>query len=70
MVEEIESFHINDTWELVELPKGKKAIGCKWVYVKKEGSLHGTIRYKVRLVAKGYAQRESINYNEVFSPIL
>ena len=29
MVEEIESLHVNDTWELAELPKGKKAIGCK-----------------------------------------
>jgi len=29
MVEEIESLHVNDIWELVELPKGKKVIGCK-----------------------------------------
>jgi len=29
MMDEIESLHVNDTWELTELPKGKKAIGCK-----------------------------------------
>ena len=29
MVEEIESLNVNDTWELAELPKGKKVIGCK-----------------------------------------
>ena len=29
MMEEIESLNVNDTWELIELPKGKKAIGCK-----------------------------------------
>ena len=37
--EEINSLYKSDTWELTELPKGKKAIGCKWVHVKKQGSL-------------------------------
>jgi hypothetical protein len=37
MNEEIESLHKNQTWELVKLPKGAKAIGCKWVFKKKEG---------------------------------
>lgn len=36
MIEEIESLHKNKTWELVEHPKGKRAIGCKWVFRKKE----------------------------------
>ena len=67
MVEEIESLHVNDTLKLTELPKGKKVIGCKWVYVKKEGSPDGIVRYKARLVANGYTQREAIDYNEVFS---
>jgi len=51
------SLHKNDSWELTELPKGKKKIGCKWVYAKKQESLNEDIvRYKARLVAKGYAQ--------------
>ena len=71
MAEEISSLYKNDTWELTELPKGKKAIGCKQVYTKKQGSLKGDIVcYKAKLVAKGYAQRESIDYNEVFSPVV
>ena len=70
MQEEMESLHKNDTWELVELPKGRKAIGCKCVYTKKEGIEGTPLRFKSRLVAKGYAQEEGIDYNEVFSPVV
>jgi len=52
------------------LPKGKKAIGCKWVFAKKDGSPDATVCYKARLVANDYAQREGINYNEVFSSVV
>jgi len=53
------------------LPKGKKAIDCKWVYVKTQRFLKKDIVcYKAMLVAKGYAQREGIDYNKVFSPVV
>jgi len=56
MIEEKSSLHKNDTWELSELPKRKKAISCKWVFAKKQGSLDGdTVCYKTRLITKGYA---------------
>jgi len=71
MMEEMYSIHKNDTWGLSELPKKKKVIGCKWVFIKKQRFFDGDIvRYKTRLIAKGYAQREDIDYNEVFLPIV
>ena len=54
MVEEMESLHKKQTWELVDLPTRKRAIGCKWVYKKKEAiSEKQGEQFKARLVAKG-----------------
>ena len=44
-----------NTWELVEMPKDRKPIGCKWVYNVKQKSDGAIDCFKARLVAKGYS---------------
>ena len=59
----------NETRELVDLPSGKKPVGCKWVFAVKfkgDGSLE---RYKARLVAKGYTQTYGVDYQETFASV-
>ena len=63
------AFLKNRTWEIVDLPKEKKTVGCKWVFTikcKPDGSIE---RYKARLVAKGFTQTYGIDYQETFAPI-
>ena len=53
----------------MNLPRGKKPMGCKWVFTVKY-KVDGTIeRYKARLVAKGFTQTYDIDYTETFAPI-
>ncbi|CAI7842229.1 unnamed protein product [Closterium sp. NIES-54] len=69
MESELKSIEENDTWELVELPEGRKAITSKWLF-KIESNADGKIeRYKSRLVAKGYQQKEKVDYRELFAPV-
>ena len=65
MAEEMESLHKNMTWELVPLPAGKRAIGCKWVFKKKQGiSEKEGIRYKARLVASSEIILEKVHTSQ------
>ncbi|KAL5739715.1 hypothetical protein ACOSP7_028607 [Xanthoceras sorbifolium] len=69
MDEEMKALQKNCTWEIVDLPQGKKAVGCRWVYTikhKEDGSIE---RYKARLVAKGYTQTYGVDYQKTFAPV-
>ena len=67
---EYQSLIDNETWDLVELPQGRKPVGCKWVF-KVKHRIDGRVeRFKGRLVAKGYAQKYGIDYDETFSPVV
>ena len=66
---EMDSIMSNGTQEFVEHPYRCKHVGCKWVF-KKKLRLDGTIeKYKTRLVAKGYTQKEGEDFFDNYSPI-
>ena len=69
MLEELSSIEQNDTWTLVELPQGHRAIGLKWVFKIKRDEQGAIVKHKARLVAKGYVQRSSVDFDEVFAPV-
>ncbi|GJP47769.1 hypothetical protein CLOM_g6940 [Closterium sp. NIES-68] len=63
--EEMGSIIENNTFDLVNLPPGRKAISSKWLFKRKTDADGNIERYKSRLVAKGYQQQEKKDYNEV-----
>ncbi|GJY41111.1 retrovirus-related pol polyprotein from transposon TNT 1-94 [Tanacetum coccineum] len=69
MHEELNQLYRNKVWTLVPLPKGKIAIGSKWVFKNKKDELGTVTKNKARLVAQGHSQKERINYDETFAPI-
>jgi len=54
MQEEMESLQKNGTYKLVELPKGKRPLKCKWVFKLKKDGNGKLVRYKARLVVKSF----------------
>nr|GEW56166.1 hypothetical protein [Tanacetum cinerariifolium] len=69
MQEEFLQFKMQNIWVLVDLPKGKRVIGSKWVFTNKKDERGIVIRNKARLVAQGHTQEEGIDYEEVFAPV-
>eukprot|EP00253_Pinus_taeda_P021958 PITA_21958 len=67
MDEELEQIKKNNTWELVPRPKDKNVIGTKWIFKSKLNENGEVIRNKAKLVCKGYAQQEGIDFEETFA---
>ena len=69
MKKELDTLQKTGTWDLIDLPSGKSAIGFKWVYKIKTRS-DGTVdHYKAHLVARGFTQEYGIDYEVTFSPM-
>ncbi|CAI7847597.1 unnamed protein product, partial [Closterium sp. NIES-53] len=67
--EEYDSLLENETWELCELPLGKKAISSKLTFRHKYGPDGEMTRYKSRLVAKGFQQTKGKDFDEIFAAV-
>ena len=59
----------NGTWELPSIPNGSNSVGCKWVFRAKRDACGDVVRYKVRLVAEGFAQVQGVDFHETFAPV-
>jgi Reverse transcriptase (RNA-dependent DNA polymerase) len=70
MKDEMKSLQENDTYELVQLPKGRKALRNKWVFKLKRDGNGELMKYKARLVVKGFGQKQGIDFEEIFSPVV
>jgi len=69
MKDEMKSMQDNNLWDLIELPEGMKPISCKWIFKTKKDSKANIWRYEAHLVAKGFTQKEGIDYKDLFSSI-
>nr|GEU82519.1 hypothetical protein [Tanacetum cinerariifolium] len=67
MQEELHQFDRLDVWELVDRPLCKNVINMKWLWKNKRDKENTVIRNKSRLVAKGYAQKEGVDFEESFA---
>ena len=69
MLEEMKAIEENGTWQLVDPPPGCRPISLKWVYKVKRDELSAIVKRKACLVARGFVQREGIDFEEVFAPV-
>ena len=69
MDEEMQALIKKQTWEVVDIRKGIKPVGYRWVFNIKYNTDGGIERYKARLVAKGYTQTYGVDYKETFAPV-
>lgn len=69
MKEELSAIERNQTWELVNLPAAKHPISVKWVFKVKRQPDGSIVKHKARLVARGFLQKEGVDYTEVYAPV-
>lgn len=67
--EEYNSLMKNGAWELVETPAGRNIVTCKWVFKAKRDAEGRMVRFKARLVARGFTQAYGIDCLETYAPV-
>jgi hypothetical protein len=66
---EMDAVEKNCTWKLADLPSGHSVITLKWVFKLKRDEAGAIVKHKARLVARGFVQREGIDFNDTFAPV-
>ena len=66
-MEEYRSIMRNDVWDVVPRPEGKFVITSKWIYKIKHAADGSVEKYKARFVARGFSQKEGVDYEETFA---
>nr|GFA63050.1 retrovirus-related Pol polyprotein from transposon TNT 1-94 [Tanacetum cinerariifolium] len=69
LTEELHQLDRLDVWELVDRPLCKNVINMKWLWKNTRDEENTVIRKKSHLVAKGYAQKEGVDFEESFAPV-
>ena len=69
MLEEYNSILTNDVWDVVPRPQGKSVVTSKWIYKVKFAADGSVEKCKARFVARGFSQKEGIDYDETFAPV-
>ena len=69
MIKEYQSIMKNDVWDVVPRPEGNSVITSKWIYKIKHAADGSIEKYKERFVARGFCQKEGIDYEEIFAPV-
>ena len=59
----------NDVSDIVPKPEGKSVVSSKWIYMIKHVADGSIEKYKARFVARGFSQKEGIDYEETFAPV-
>jgi hypothetical protein len=67
---ELDQLKQKGTWRLVEKPMDAVPISNKWVLTKKRDKKGNVVKYKARLVARGFTQQPGLDYDETFSPVV
>lgn len=70
MDEEMETLRKMKTWRKTKLPKDRKPISCQWVFALKKNTSGEIVKYKARLVARGFSQEYGTDYKETFAPVI
>ncbi|EPZ30777.1 Integrase, catalytic core domain-containing protein [Rozella allomycis CSF55] len=67
---EINGLRKNGTYEMVKLPEGKRAVQSKLVFRRKRNQFNQPVKFKCRMVGKGFTQKYGTDYTNTYSPVM